>query len=112
MKFVSLADLQEQQVTHNPMIRKRVMIPPAELGRLVYFSQAVFPSGEVARAHRHATMDEVFFVQSGKGEMIVEDRRINWLPGVCIMVEAGEEHEVCNTGKEELVITYFGISTD
>ena len=112
MKIVSLTELQDQQVSHNPSIKKRVMIAPGELGGLTNFSQAVFPIGEIAPVHQHENMGEVFFVQSGEGEIRRDGKSFKLLPGVCALVEAHEEHELKNTGNEELVITYFGISID
>jgi len=112
MKIVSLTELPDQQVSHNPNITKRVMITPGELGKLVNFSRAVFPAGETAEVHRHDDMGEVFFVQSGEGEIRIDGKIFKLLPGVCALVEAQEEHEVKNTGSEELVITYFGIRID
>jgi len=68
MKIVSLAELQDQQVSHNPSIKKRIMIAPGELGELTNFSQAVFPIGEIAPLHQHENMDEVFLSNPAKGE--------------------------------------------
>jgi mannose-6-phosphate isomerase-like protein (cupin superfamily) len=102
MKIVSLTELQDQQVPHNPNIKKRVMITRGELGKLTNFSQAIFPVGEVAEVHRHENMGEVFFVQSGEGEIRIDDASFKLLPGVCALVEP----------HEELVITYFGITID
>ena len=112
MKIVSLTELQDQRVSHNPNIKKRVMITRGELGKLTTFSQAIFPVDEVAQVHRHESMGEVFFVQSGEGEIRIDDASYKLLPGVCALIEPHEEHEVKNTGDEELVITYFGITID
>lgn len=57
-------------------------------------------------------MGEVFFVQSGEGEIRIDGKIFMLLPGVCALLEAQEKHEVKNTGDEELVITYFGIRID
>jgi len=112
MKIVSLTELPDQKVSHNPRISKRVMIAPGELGKLTNFSRAVFPAGEIAPAHRHADMGEVFFVLSGSGEMRIDGETFQLRPGVCVLVEPLEAHEIENTGDEELVITYFGVSID
>jgi len=112
MKILSLTELRDQQISHNPNIKKRVMIAAGELGALTNFSQAVFPIGEIAPVHQHENMGEVFFVQSGEGEIRIDGESFKLLPGVCALVEAHEEHKLENTGDEELVITYFGISID
>jgi mannose-6-phosphate isomerase-like protein (cupin superfamily) len=111
MKIVSLKQLPQQAVSHNTAIKKRVMVARGELGAVTNFSQAVFPAGEVATAHAHDDMGEVFFVLAGSGEMDVDGETFPLAPGVCVLVEAGEQHEIRNTGNGELVINYFGIET-
>ena len=55
-------------------------------------------------------MYEVFFVSAGTGTMTVNGIDQMLLPGVCMLVEPGDVHEVTNTGEESLVLTYFGIA--
>ena len=109
MKKVSLATLPRQTVSHNPAIQKQIMLSQADLPHLVQFSQATFSPGQVAPAHAHQDMHEVFFVESGNGHIIVDGASHALTPGVCIAVSPGEVHEVQNTGQENLVLTYFGL---
>ncbi len=109
MKQVSLAQLPMQAVSHNPAIQKQVMLQMGDLPHLTNFSQARFTPGQVAAAHRHGDMCEVFFVESGEGTIRVDGIVHGLSPGVCIAVEVGEEHEVTNTGPTDLVLTYFGL---
>ena len=109
MKQVSLNTLPDQGVSHNTAIRKQVMLQAGDLPHLSQFAQARFEPGQTAAAHAHADMHEVFFVQSGQGSMIVDGEAHSLAPGVCIAVAPGETHEVCNTGEDLLVLTYFGI---
>ncbi|MEO1592826.1 MAG: cupin domain-containing protein, partial [Cyanobacteria bacterium J06632_22] len=73
------------------------------------FAQASFAPGQVAAAHAHSDMHEVFLVQSGQGTMHINGQAHPLTPGICIAVAPGETHEVQNTGPEPLVLTYFGI---
>ena len=73
------------------------------------FSQACFAPGQVAGGHSHADMSEVFFVESGLGNIRINGIDYQLKPGVCIAVEPGEVHEVSNTGNTDLIITYFGL---
>lgn len=109
MKIVSLADLTEEGVSHNPEIRKRVMLGRGDVPHLMNFSQSRITPGQVARAHRHADMFEVFFVQAGEGVMSVDGAEQRLEAGVCVMVEPGEAHEITCTGSGELVLLYFGV---
>ncbi|MFM7426481.1 MAG: cupin domain-containing protein [Elainella sp.] len=109
MKHIALDQLPEESVSHNPAIKKRVMLRLGDLPHLTNFSQARFAPGQVAAGHAHADMCEVFFVESGNGTICVNGQDYALEPGVCIAVEPHETHEVCNTGSTELVLTYFGL---
>lgn len=112
MKITSLSTLPEQAVSHNPAITKKVMLRLGELPHLTNFSQARFAPGQVASAHSHTDMCEVFFVEAGKGTIWIDAVPYQLQSGVCIAVEAGETHEICNTGTTELILTYFGLRVD
>jgi quercetin dioxygenase-like cupin family protein len=109
MKLTSLTQLPQEQVSHNHAIRKKVMLRVGDLPHLTNFAQAHFTPGQVAAAHSHEDMCEVFFVESGEGTICVNGTDYALQPGVCIAIEAGEVHEVKNTGNAELVLTYFGL---
>ncbi|MBD3670575.1 MAG: cupin domain-containing protein [Gammaproteobacteria bacterium] len=109
MKIVSLAEIPETAVSHNPAIRKQLMLGTGELSNLIQFSQARFPPGELAPTHTHNDMAEVFFVSSGRGRITVDGREFEIYPGACILVEANEHHEILNDGDTDLVLLYFGL---
>jgi len=109
MKYTSLSTLTDEGVSHNPAIRKKVMLRLGELPSLTNFSQACFPPSAVAAGHAHQDMYEVFFVESGHGKITIDGVSHVLQPGTCVTVELGEVHEVANTGTEELIITYFGL---
>ncbi len=112
MKITSLSTLPEQAVSHNPAIKKKVMLQWGDLPHLTNFSQACFTPGQSASAHSHANMCEVFFVESGEGTIWIDDTSYRLSSGICIAVEAGETHELCNTGSTELILTYFGLRVE
>ncbi|MGQ9871142.1 cupin domain-containing protein [Leptodesmis sp.] len=109
MKLTSLSDLSAEFVSHNPEIQKKVMLRPGDLPHLTNFSQARLAPGQIASAHQHIDMYEVFFVISGTGVITIDRTPYALTPGVCVAVEPGEHHEVKNTGNDELVLTYFGV---
>jgi mannose-6-phosphate isomerase-like protein (cupin superfamily) len=111
MKISSLKTIQSGPVSHNPAIKKQQLLGANELDYLIQFSQAIFPAGEIAGAHSHPDMTEVFFILSGTGQMRIDGKAIELESGMCITVEAGEVHEIENTGETELVINYFGLNT-
>ncbi len=109
MKVVSLDDLPERHVSHNPEIRKKVMLEAGDLPHVTGFSQARFGPGQVASPHAHADMHEVFFVEAGAGTIRVDGEVYRLEAGTCVAVAPGEVHEVANTGSTDLVLTYFGV---
>ena len=109
MKRVFRADLPVEGVSHDPGIRKQVLLRAGDAPHLTGFSRAVLLPGQSARAHRHADMYEAFFVQAGEGEITVDGVGMRLEPGVCVLVEPGEEHEIRNAGAAELVLLYFGL---
>jgi mannose-6-phosphate isomerase-like protein (cupin superfamily) len=51
----------------------------------------------------HAKSDQWLYVISGKGEATVNSRRVGIEAGELLLIEAGERHEIRNTGREPLV---------
>ncbi|BBD60486.1 cupin 2 domain-containing protein [Nostoc sp. HK-01] len=112
MITTSLNNLPEESVSHNPDIKKKVMLRLGDLPHLTNFSQARFAPGHTAPAHTHRDMCEVFFVEAGSGIIRVDNQEYPLLPGNCIAIEPGEVHEVINNGVTELVLTYFGLRVE
>jgi quercetin dioxygenase-like cupin family protein len=112
MKLTSLTDLPSEQVSHNPAIKKKVMLRQGDLPHLTNFSQAQFAPGQIAVAHAHADMCEVFFVEAGEGIMLIDGHPHALNCGVCVAVEPDEVHEVINTGSTDLILTYFGLRVE
>lgn len=109
MRIQSLSTIDSEPISHNPAIKKKVMVRCGEAPNLVYFSRAYFAPGQIAGSHSHSDMSEVFFVESGAGVIRINDITYDLKPGTCIVVEPNERHEVVNNSSEELVLTYFGI---
>ncbi|MCA9931579.1 MAG: cupin domain-containing protein, partial [Anaerolineales bacterium] len=89
-----------------------VMLQKGDLPHLTTFAQATFAPGQVTTLHSHTDMTEIFFVESGEGIITVEGAAYALAPGVCIVAEAGEQHQLANDGTAPLVITYFGIKVE
>jgi quercetin dioxygenase-like cupin family protein len=111
LRLSKLADLPEQPVSHDPKLIKKVMLNQGDLPHLAYFSQARFAPGQLAAAHSHTDMSEVFLVETGEGVIHIDGKPHPLQVGTCVTVEPGEQHELVNTGHVDLVLTYFGIVT-
>jgi len=100
-----------ETVSHNPDIIKKVLLNEHELPGSVRLSHALFSPGQKASAHRHEGLCEVFYVLSGCGLMTINDLDYPLEQGSCIMVEAGELHELGNNGETDMTVLYFGLSS-
>lgn len=109
MKMISLKDLPEEGVSHDPDLMKKVMIRQGQLPHLKSFAQLRMTPGQVAHAHAHDSLYEIFLIETGDGTLDVDGKEYTVSAGTCVVFEPAEVHEVTNTGSEELVLTYFGL---
>ena len=111
MKISSIDSTEELEVSHNSKIKKHVLVSNGEIDNITNFSKAVFPPGEIAYAHSHRDMTEIFFIESGKGVISVNENSIPLETGMCVTVEPNEIHELKNTGSADMAVMCFGIKT-
>ena len=109
MKRISLAQLPNEGVSHDPQITKQVLLRRGDLPHLTAFSRATLQPGQTAHAHEHRDMFEVFLVESGAGLMTIDGAEYRLERGVCMLIEPAERHEITNDGASELVLIYFGV---
>jgi quercetin dioxygenase-like cupin family protein len=109
MKQGTLDHLPEQPVSHNPDITKRVLFTPGEIPSVTQYSQASFPPGQIAPAHAHADMYEVFLCVSGTGSLVIDGEAYALTPGQFFLCEPGETHEIVNDGDDALELLQLGV---
>ncbi|MCF7847401.1 MAG: cupin domain-containing protein [Kiritimatiellales bacterium] len=109
MKLIDINKLEEEGVSHNSKIRKRVILSNGEAPPIINYARSVFPPGEMAGAHVHWDMVEVFTVESGSGVIRINDVEYDFLKDMCTVIEPGELHEIVNTGSDDLVLHYFAV---
>ena len=112
MKLTHTNTLPEIGTSHNEDIKKKVFIEKGIVPQLMMFGAATFTPGQTVETHKHDTMYEVFYIQSGKAEFIVNDKKMIVIPGDCITIEQGEYHSMNNPFLEDVTWVYFGIATD
>jgi len=109
MKIISLKDIPEEGISHDPELTKKVIIREGELPHLKKFAQAKFSPGQIARAHSHQDQYEVFLIQSGTGIVKVNSLEYQVSQGDCVIFSPSEVHEVLNSGSDDMILTYFGL---
>ena len=112
MKVIKTQNLPEIGVSHNTEIKKKVFIHRNEIPNIMMFGSATFLPGESVETYKHDTMYEVFYIQSGKVDFIVEGKKMTLEAGDCITIEEGEYHAQSNAYQEKVTWLYFGVATD
>ncbi len=67
-------------------------------------AEAIVPSGQGTKLHRHLRSEEIYHVTAGEGRMVLGDQKFAINPGDTICIPPGTPHRVDNTGPTELKI--------
>lgn len=68
-----------------------------------------FPPGSRSNPHSHEESQEVWYVVSGEGEILVGEERARLEPDVVVVASPGLQHQLTNTGKEDLKVVWIFI---
>lgn len=112
MKITHINDLPEVGVSHNLEIKKKLILDKGYIPSLTTFAQATFKPGQTVDTHAHKTMFEVFYIEKGQAEFIVEGNKMVLTAGDSITIEPDEKHSQSNPFAEDVTWLYFGISTN
>ena len=112
MKIIQLESIEKVKVNHESEITKQVFLKKGEIPNLMMFSTSTFKAGDSVETHKHDTMFEVFFIQKGTIEFVVNGHKSILKEGDCITIAPKELHSQNNPFQEEAVLLYFGISTE
>ncbi|MBU1202690.1 cupin domain-containing protein [Patescibacteria group bacterium] len=112
MKIVSIKNIPGDSVSHNPEIKKKILIAKGEIPQLMTFSKAILKPGQSSQSHAHDTMYEVFFIISGKAIFNINNNETEVSEGDCITIEPNEKHFQTNPFDLDVKFLYFGIATN
>ena len=109
MKIIKLKDIIEEGVSHNPEIKKKIMIDNNQFNNIMSFGHAKFTSNQKTTPHKHNDMDEIFFITKGSGIFHTEKHNKKVSKGDCISIPAKEIHWQSNPFKNDFEMIYFGV---
>ena len=112
MKKTHINNITETKANHQGNILKKILIGKGEIPHVMMFNTATFKPHEKVELHKHDTMYEVFYVQSGKAEFTINNNSFIVEAGHCITVEPGEWHSQSNPFDKDVTWLYFGIATN
>jgi len=80
--------------------------PIFETSRLNVTHVSIHP-GETVPAHTHADEDQVYWVQSGDGFVVLDGKRTEVSAGSAVLIPMGTDHLITNTGSGQLDYVFF-----
>ena len=90
-------------LAHGGGIAHMVLDARRHLSTLMFLAHASVPPGSKLEGHVDP-MEEIYIIQTGKGEMQVGQDKTEVKPGDAIHIPIGDFHELTNIGQEELTI--------
>jgi mannose-6-phosphate isomerase-like protein (cupin superfamily) len=66
-------------------------------------AEAIVPPGITTHAHYHRKAEEIYYILTGSGEVVVGEAAESVKPGDGIAIPPGAPHQIRNTGEEDLV---------
>ena len=80
--------------------------PIFETARLNVTHVRIHP-GDTVPAHTHHDEDQVYYVVSGAGFVVLDGERTEVSTGSSVLIPMGTEHEITNTGTDVLDYVFF-----
>lgn len=119
MKVVHISQKPLIPATHEnpdkPGVLKKVLFGKEDLDpecglRMVNY--AVIQPGEAFQLHHHETLEEVFYILSGKALIKVNAEEAELGPEMAVIIPKKSQHWMKNIGTEPLVYLAFGASRE
>ena len=63
--------------------------------------------GDTVPAHTHVDEDQIYYVATGSGFVILDGKRTDVKAGDCVIIPVGTEHEITAVGPDPLDYVFF-----
>lgn len=103
MKLYTLEKAEEKAVSHDPGLKKKLLVPEG-VGCVRHISQIVLKPGRAVSAHAHGDSTEVFYCVRGSMTFHINGKPVLLAPGSCLIVEPGEVHAIVEVAVESEMI--------
>ncbi|MCX8188323.1 MAG: cupin domain-containing protein [Nitrososphaeria archaeon] len=86
---------------------KRIMRQSASEGRFEGLGLLRVPSNGIFPKHVHPEKEEIYYILSGSGLLMVEDSELNVTKGDAVYISGNVQHGLKNVSEEALVVLYI-----
>lgn len=107
MKRSSLDEAPFEPVSHDPDLKKQVLLREGVLPGIRYVSHIVLAPGSRAGEHAHPEGSEVFYCVRGEVRFRVGGRDLALGAGQFLVVEPGERHSIEDAPEEAEMLYFF-----
>jgi len=107
IKIIKKNKFEKKLITHNQNYFKEVILKDCVIPGLLQFAKAKFNLGDKIEEHFHESMNEVFYIISGRFKIFCDDAEKIAEVGDSIVIPPRHKHSFCFIEKTELV--YFNI---
>lgn len=108
MRLYSLASTPFTPVSHNPELKKQVLMPEP-LSCVRHISHLKLSPGSTAVEHSHNEASEVFYCTRGAIVFRVSGKEVSLNEGSCLIVEPGESHAIVEVPVESEMVYFLTI---
>jgi mannose-6-phosphate isomerase-like protein (cupin superfamily) len=91
---------------------RRMLGPEVFRSNWGYVDHLVIPPGSTVGAHRHETLEEIYYVLSGKGQATVGDETVEVEPDNAVPCHVGEAHGFSNPSQSDLEFLIIGVALE
>ena len=89
----SLAEAEAFTTADGSTIRELLGLPTAPVSNQS-LAEATLEPGQATERHYHAVTEEIYFIETGRGELEVDGARRDVGPGDAVLIPAGAWHEI------------------
>ena len=97
----SLAEVDAFTAADGSTIRE-LMHPGVQGNNNQSLAQAIVAPGNETRLHYHATSEELYFIQAGRGTMRLDGEEFEVAAGDTVLIPPGAHHSIRNSGSAAL----------
>jgi mannose-6-phosphate isomerase-like protein (cupin superfamily) len=105
MKKISLNDISTEPVSHDPGLKKKILIRGISL-YLKSISHIVLKPGDNVTEHSHSDFLEAFYCIRGSAIFRIEGKSVAVKTGIFLFIDVGEKHSIPEV-IEETELLYF-----
>lgn len=91
-------------VTKDGSLIRELMHPKFHGNDKMSFAQAVIEPGCSTISHIHKSVEEIYHIAQGTGQMSLGGEKFSIAPGDTVCISPNQPHSVKNTGHEPLII--------